>query len=63
MKGQSVPIAWVRIQNRFRVEKSDIVDVDLLVVAELECAFALILAKCLGLVDLGVFWKLTVRFH
>ena len=41
----------------------DVVDVDLLVVSELERALALVLAEGLGLVDLGIFWQLTVRFH
>ena len=41
----------------------DIVDIDFLVVAELECAFALLVAEGLCLVDLGVFWQLAIRLH
>ena len=41
----------------------DVVDVDLLVVSELECTLAILLAKGLRLVDFGVFWQLAVRFH
>ena len=41
----------------------DVVDIDLLFVAELESALALLLAEGIGLVDLGVFWQLAVRFH
>ena len=41
----------------------DIIDIDFLVVAELECAFALFFAECLGFVDLGVFWQFAVCFH
>lgn len=52
-----------RDTDEIRGEKSNIVDVDLLVVAELECALALLLAEVLGLVDLGVFWQFAIRFY
>lgn len=47
----------------FQSGKSNVVDVDLLVFAELERALALFLAEVVRLVDLGVFWQLAVGFH
>ena len=49
--------------DRFQTGKSNVVDIDLLFVAELERALALLLAEGIGLVDLGVFWQLTIRLH
>ena len=53
----------IRDTDEDESRQSDLVDVDLLVLAELERALAVLLAKGLCLVDLGVFWKLAVRFH
>lgn len=47
----------------YRYSSSDVVDVDLFVFSELECALAVLFAEGLGLVDLRVFGKLAVRFH
>lgn len=41
----------------------DVIDVDLVVFAELERALAVLFAKVVGFVDLGVFGKFTVCLH
>jgi hypothetical protein len=41
----------------------DIIDVNLSLVAELESEFAFVVSKGIRLVDLGVFWQLSVRLH
>lgn len=47
----------------YRYSSSDVVDVDLFVFSELECALAVLFAEGLSFVDLRVFGKLAVRFH
>jgi hypothetical protein len=38
----------------------DVVDIVLVVLAELECALAVLLAKVVGFVDFGVFGEFTI---
>ena len=44
------------------MEKSNVVDIDLFVVAEFEHALALFLTEVVGLVDLGIFWQFAICF-
>jgi hypothetical protein len=50
-------------KSKARRERSYVVDVDFVVVPELECALALLLAHRICLVDLGIFRELSVCFH
>jgi hypothetical protein len=40
----------------------DIINVHLPFVPKLECTLSVFLAKYIGLVDFGIFWKFAVRF-
>lgn len=41
----------------------DVVDINLSLISELKGALAIFLAKCVRLVDFGVFWEFAIRFY